>query len=342
MSIKQFKNDFTRWAIEDYHLPKSKVDKLKDVIDNKFWEELHTRNTEKYIVLRPLSNSEYLSIEYSSSDEILYQNTNEELIVGTITPSWKRGWSFIKDEDVQDIVKFFLHFAEQFIARSRALNVTGAIALTYRRACDFRFKGIYASHLEYFNINDIKLPEYKKVNIDPNFELKEEFKNWISILNCLDPLIHRAIYNYWKGIKLFEQDDFEESVTAFVACISVISEYCQNRLDQVSGNRLSKIESLNISPDLITYLEDLETLRNHFGAHPSHTKWWDFAEIFADDLEVIIDVLDKILLKLCENESNNRIITRNPDEWDTWLQKNCVHVFNAVWFHKLPPLVGDY
>ncbi|MDZ7693641.1 MAG: hypothetical protein U5K69_21400 [Balneolaceae bacterium] len=340
MSKNRFKQQFVEWARNDYKLPEKKIDALKSIIDEQFWEELESRDVLENIVLRPLSNSDSVKVSHFADDSMIYPNEDNELIVGAITPNWKHGWHFV-DDDVRDLLQFFLHFSEQYIARSRALNVTGAIALVYKIACDFRFKGLYSDLTERFSFDELRNSRYKPIEIE-SFELQEEFYNWLSILNCLDPLIHRIIYQFWKGTKLYSNNDIEDSVTSFTSCISVISEYCQNRLNQTEESRLEKIEALNIKTDSIDYLEDLELLRNRFSAHPSHTKWWDFNELFGEQLHTIIAVIKDIIQKLCEHESKNRSIKNNPEKWSSWLGNNSMLVFDSVWFHNLPPLKGEY
>ncbi|MEP2446614.1 MAG: hypothetical protein ABJI69_05265 [Balneola sp.] len=340
MSKNRFKQQFLEWARKDYQLPKEKIDDFKKVIDEQFWEELKSRDILEKIVLRPLSNSEHLKISHFADDSIIYPNKENELIVGSITPSWKHGWRFV-DDDLRDLLQFFLHFSEQYVARSRALNVTGAIALIYQTSCDFRFKGFYSDITERFSFDELRDPRYQQLKIE-SFELQDDFYKWISILNCLDPLIHRIIYQFWKGTKLYSNNDIEDSVTSFTSCISVVSEYCQNRLKQTAGDRLEKIKALNIKSDSINYLEDLEILRNRFSAHPSHTKWWDFNELFGEQLHQIVVVIKEIIEVVCEHESNNKLIERNPEKWSSWLENNSMLVFDSVWFHKLPPLKGEY
>lgn len=341
MTENKFKSQFVEWAKNDYQLPIKKIEALKRIIDTQFWKELESRDIHKKIILRPLSNSQNLEISYSSDVKMVYQNEENELVIGTIIPTWKHGWRFV-DDDVRDLLQFFLHFAEQYVARSRALNATGGIALTYGKACDFRYKGFYSTLIERFDFNDLNDPQYNKKETKESFDLKSEFNHWQSTLNCLDPLIHRIIYQFWKGSKLYDQGDFEDSVTSFASSIAVISEYCQNRLNQKSGSRLEKIEVLDIKTDSIDYLRDLEKLRNRFSAHPSHTKWWDFAELFGDQLRLIINVIKDIIEKLCEHESKNRVIENDPQKWSSWLRNNSMVVFDSVWFHKLPPLKGEY
>jgi hypothetical protein len=341
LNEKKFKSEFIKWAREDYQLPEDRISAFKHVIDKQFWSELETRDIDFNIVLRPLSNTQGLSASYSSEEVILYQNPLQELVVGSITPDWKHGWRCI-DDDVRDLLQFYLHFAEQYVARSRALNVTGAISLTFDKACDFRYKGFYSTRLNRFDLNEIKQEQYQRMIFSGKFKSKKEFNGWLDILNCLDPLIHRMVYNYWKGTKLYEQNDFEDSVTSFCSCISVVSEYCQKRLNEKGGNRIDKIEALDVHPEFREYFEDLEELRNHFGAHPSHTKWWDFSELFEEELPIIISFLKDIVKAVCLHESKNRVINKVPEKWSNWLRENGLIVFDAVWFHKLPKLKAEY
>lgn len=190
MSKNDFKNLFIRWARDDYGLPKNKISSLKHIINTQFWTELATRDIHKVILLRPLSNSQNLVIKYFSDEVLLYVNSKNELVIGTYTPTWKHGWRQI-DDDLRDLLQFFLHFSEQYVARSRTLNATGAIALTFGKACDFRFRGYYNERVELFSFDSLKDPTYKiKPDLSNNYQSKDELEQWIKLLNCLDQKIH--------------------------------------------------------------------------------------------------------------------------------------------------------
>jgi len=337
----QFKSDFIVWARE-MGLPEHKIQKLKNTLNDLFLKELTARDDQKNIVIRHLSNSGDLNLEYENKECQIFKISEEKLVVGVITPNWKIGWRNIDDEDIRDLIQFYLHFAEQYIARSRALSIIGGIALTYDRACDFRFGTLNRLRLDYFKTEERKKHLPEKVKIDELSPQIEVFKKWVEKINGLDPYIHRAIFNFWKSIRLLEISLYEESTTALNSTISVAAEYCQNRFNATSDNRFIKLEEIGLKSSYVPYLEDLEQLRNEFGAHPTDNKWWDFAEMYGDVLDHIVEIIKEILDLLCKHEATNRTINRSPENWSEWLNKNNKIVFDAVWYHKQPDLYGAY
>ena len=104
-------------------------------------------------------------------------------------------------------------------------NVIGSIALTYERACDFRYDGLQKYIIgdkAYFpTIESARnmaeqtegyVPQSK--NFANNSRKQKEFNKWMLTINALDPYIQRAIYQYWKATALFESKFREEALTA--------------------------------------------------------------------------------------------------------------------------------
>jgi hypothetical protein len=83
-------------------------------------------------------------------------------------------------------------------------------------------------------------------------------------------------------------------------------------------------------------LERLYILRCRFAAHPSKSKWWDFYEIYEDDIEQLKLSVRKLLIKYLKYENKNRLIDAHPTLWSQWFIENCDIVYDAVWFHEIP------
>lgn len=295
-------------------------------------------------ILRPLVDSEGLTCTFDSSEVWLYPNNQKQLICGVIAPSWERGWRNIsQDEFVADTISTFFHFATQYISRSRMTNVIGAIALAYERACDFRYGGLqqYAvgNKTPFPTIESAKkmarrVEEYvPAMNQSTDDSRKQrELTTWVRTINALDPYIQRAIYQYWKATALFKAHFWEEGLTALDGTASVAAQFVQDRLGAGSNPRLSLASFLKLSPRDSKQLVRLYELRCDFGAHPSRSKWWDFAELYDEDLDALKVSAKRMLWRLCEMESKNRVVESQPKSWSDWFTKNAHMILDSVWF----------
>jgi hypothetical protein len=98
------------------------------------------------------------------------------------------------------------------------------------------------------------------------------------------------------------------------------------------------IKQLGIHQAYIKQLRSLYLLRCEFSAHPAQSKWWDFSEIYDEDIDDLKDVAKIILIKFLMYKNSHRIIQPNPDKWSQWFFQYADIIFDAVWFHKLPEL----
>ncbi len=85
-------------------------------------------------------------------------------------------------------------------------------------------------------------------------------------------------------------------------------------------------------------IENLYKLRCGFSAHPAHSKWWDFSEIYEGDIEEIMYSVKSTVIKFLMFERDNRKIEKVPFCWSDWFMDNCDIIYDAVRFHKLPIL----
>ena len=139
MGYSEFKSKFVQYFLQ-YENTKSKIESLKSALDRAVEIELPSRDKNKTFQIRDITNSEKLRISYDSQFLMCnYSNKKDRVLVGTIAPAWDRGWkNFSKDDFVSDQINTFFYFANQFVYRGYQINLIGAIALTYGRACDFR------------------------------------------------------------------------------------------------------------------------------------------------------------------------------------------------------------
>src|SRR3954471_19622879 len=95
-------------------------------------------------------------------------------------------------------------------------------------------------------------------------------QGWIRELNCLDPFIHRMVFQYVRALFLFEDDYWEEGITALDGAVDVGLQFWAERLNRSGGSAMASSLVSSVNADR---LDLLNKLRNYFGAHPSLSKW---------------------------------------------------------------------
>lgn len=125
-------------------------------------------------------------------------------------------------------------------------------------------------------------------------------------------------------------DNTIDTITQFIKARLKIPTIPRKDIISVVSNEIG----LNIYSQIA--LEKLYLLRCRFASHPSQSKWWDFGEIYDEDLNIIFDSVKTVLIKMLIYESNNRKISANPSKWSDWFYENADMLFEAVWFHRIP------
>lgn len=334
---------FSQWAISA-GLPEKKAAALTAVLRRAIFEELPSRDRERNVFVRPLSNAAGLRCRFESADVWLYPTVGGRLVAGAVAPAWRAGWREIsKHEDIRDVVSDFFWSAGQYVARSRMATVIGAISLSYDRACDFRYEGLsvyavggkgimptVASARSQAN----EVADYAPLRGLPQGRGRREraLGAWVSAINALDPYIHRAVFKYWRAVGLRDANFWEESITALDSVTSVAAQYIGQRL-RVAGNARQALASVfGMSQSDARLLDELYKLRCDYGAHPGHTLWWDFSEVFERDIDAIWLASRRLLWRLCQSEQQHRRIDPAPDCWSDWFLAHGPMVLRAVWF----------
>lgn len=307
---------------------------LKEIKEN----ELPSRDETKLFKIRNFTNSENLNINLIYKNLWCKQDTENELIVGTITPDWQRNWKRIsKDEFISEQIDLFFHLVTQYVYRSYQINLITAISFTYNRLCDFRGDRIWQYYLPLYN------GEYEKfnhsINIDCNSRI-ERLKHYLEVINSLEPYINKANFYYLKAIDLMNNGFLEEAITNLDNTIDTISQYIKGILKIPTRPRKEIIEivskELQLNSKIQADLEKLYLLRCRFSSHPAQSKWWDFGEIYDDDIDNLKECVQYILIKMLQYETKNRKVSANPSKWSNWFFANANVLFEAIWFHKIP------
>ncbi len=237
------------------------------------------------------------------------------------------------------MISDFFHFAGQYVHRGRAASIIGAIAATYDKACDFRFGSL---KLDYFDVDELRNVERK--SLSPTNSVSKtrrsssrsrQFSTWVNSINGLDPYIQRAVFQLWRATALLSSDFVEEAVTALDGLTSVAALFLQDRLSIPGQTRDQLAIHLGLGKKDASNLEQLYQLRCDFGAHPSRSKWWDFAEIYDEDIDDIRQTSKKLLWHLCKAERLHRIVEPSPATWSVWFRQNAPMLFNSVWFKHI-------
>ena len=282
MGYDEFKNKFCSYY-GSFVNTQNKLSLLKNALNKVVEYDLPSRDDTYLFQIRDFTNSEELRLNICEGDLLCsYSNDEKKLFIGTLGPFWTRGWKNIsRDPYISELIGDFFHFANQYIFRSKQINLIGAIALTYGRCCDFR-----GNSLSEFIMPDLE-SEYNDFYNKIHYNLtnrSEILLHYLKIINALDPFVNKAIYYYTRSLTLREVGFDEESVTCADNMVDTVFQAIKQRISIPTMQRkdMYKIieKEILISHSTIKKLDDLYQLRCQFSAHPAQSKWWDFSEIY--------------------------------------------------------------
>ena len=340
MGYNEFKSKYCSYYCSFESL-KDKLSLFKNAFDKAIGYELPSRDDKQLFLIRDFTNSEGLQLNFCAGNLLCsYSDEEKKLYVGTLSPLWKRDWCGVsKDTFVSDQIEGFFYLVNQYIYRSSQINLIGAIALAYDRCCNFRgdslSESVMPDHESVYNdfFNKIYFNETNR---------SKTLLHYLKVLNALDPFINKAICYYTRALDLKEHNFDEESITCADNMVDTIFQAIkqQLRLPTMQRKDMNEIieKEILISKSTTEKLDNLYQLRCHFSAHPAQSKWWDFSEIYDTNIDAIMDSVKTILVKFCMYERNHCRIQRNPEKWSEWFIQNSDILFDAVWFHLLPPL----
>lgn len=338
-SINSFLSKFTQWVDKTSVLPKSSRNKLAPSFRKAILTELPKRDDWRTVQLRSFDNILRLQIDYRQDIQWVVSNHKDKLVVAAPIPAWRGTWKAVsKDVHVESIIDDFFHFASQYIARSALTETIGAIALVYNKSYDYRTASL--THSSSFRSTDLQENlrlaigcNNKQLPVSSNKQ--REFVAWLRAINGLDPYINRAIYQYWRATSLSEYDFSVDAITALDNVSSIAAEFTSNRLGIHSGNRSMLGDIFNFTKYDQKLLAKLYELRCTFGAHPSSTKWWDFNEIYDDELNQFYYLIKRLLWGLCQAEQSSRVVEPNPSSWSDWFMIHSEMLLESIWFTKI-------
>jgi hypothetical protein len=306
--------------------------------------ELPRRDQDFEVVVRDLTQTEDLTCRIELENISVFPAHDDCLAVGVCCPDWSRGWARIsRDAVVVDHVSTFFFQARQYVLRSRQASVLGAIFLTYKRACDFRgswLESRRASRTEVEPVavlNTIVTKRERSITSRRKAGRTRTLLQWVHSINALDPFVHRGIFQLVRAKNLLDGNFYEEFVTALDGLTSVSSQFAAQRLGFGALRGKDLAAALGLPEGDGAVLQHIYDLRCAFGAHPGESNWWDFSEIYEDWFPKFLDAAERTLVKLIALEQLHRTVDPDPSLWSQWFTENALHVYDAVWSHKLPP-----
>jgi hypothetical protein len=303
---------------------------------------LATRDDHQDMVVRTLDR-EGFNVNARSDVAWIYTSDNK-LVLGTVGPAWTRVRNLSSDEDVDDVIDRFVFFAGQYAVRSRLVSTIASMALSYNVVIDFR-----AADLKRTTIGPQGL--FPSIRVATSYAESElvpkrvhstrrlrELNAWMKQLNVAEPLVHRAVFQYWRASALANADFGEEAVTALDGLTTVAIEVVRTLGDDSRRiTRPEAVERLGLSGEDAERVEHLHQLRCFFGAHPPNSKWWDFSDMYADDIDSFFSTARRLIASIAQFERRHRRVGANPARWSEWFVDNAELLFDAVWFDRVPP-----
>lgn len=279
------------------------------------------------------------------AENLFCKTVGDELRIATAVPDWWFGWKKIsKLEYISEIIDGEFHFLVQYIFRASKLNILAALSYCEDIGLEFfQRSGSYTRHSDWKKERESCIEKFFDDVEYSESELGESVRDIAHKINCLDPDINRIVYYYIEAKRLKNEGFWRSAITDLQSVVDAVVDYMRKR-KKVSGEtnwRDTLKYHLRVEIKNVEQLENLYELRNNFTAHPAHSKWWDFSEIFDDEIENCFDVVEDLLLLVFNYENANRIIEKEPLRWSKWYEDNTHIIFDTIGFHKLPDMHGN-
>ena len=306
--------------------------------------ELPRRNDWVEVMTVAMDDSSALPIRVIT-DEMRVLPIDAGLAVSTVVPGWGFGWrSIFEDEEVYDILSWFLHYARQYVHRSRVASVLmiaweeharllhpfGSRGMTQRYTSE-RLAKLTESVLDVASKEVLRNWSNER---DPT-KLPLCKSDWLS-RNTLDPAIHQSIFHYLRAQALREKGFDIEAVVAFDCAVQPMGGFLAARLGLAEQpNRRAICETLGLSEDSGQLAEYVYFLRNDFGAHPGGWRWWDVGELLEEhDMEMVAQLALDVLIAAAEVEKEKRMVDPAPPDWAQWFLEHFELLWDTVWFER--------
>jgi len=285
---------------------KGQRESLRHYIKNKLRNELIGRDGELFEERRMIVDGGFKNKIYNLGVSGISAYVDQDsLWVVSYSPNWRSGWKGIANELVSDLMDSFFHFLTQYIHRCNVTPMLIVIGNKLERECEW-----------------VGSRSIKSAIVGRDVSLKETGKPidvaMVKQICCHYPPIHNACYHYLKAVKCFDLGLSEEFI---VNAASIGSIYVQN-----CGNKIDKTE--------VDVIKKLKQLRGRFAAHPSGTKWWDFGEVFENEILQYRDCIQNWVMGIGYHLRQRHIgfTDYGPD----MVMENTEEFYNSFWFNEIP------
>jgi len=305
-------------------------------------ERLTQWDESRKVVIRHAAHDDRPLVNAASPRAWIYSNGGR-IAVGAVGPHWTSVRGLTGDDHAGELIDDFVFLSGQYAIRSRLVAAIGGLALAYGSVFDFR-----SSDLESTPIGK-NYPTQGVAGVRAAYEVDHppprvsssrrngELSMWLNRLNAADPIIHRAVFQYWRAQALFNQGFNEEAVAALDGVLSVATEGVREFAGKHNSTTRAELgEALVLSREDSKHLVHMRALRSKFGAHPPLSKWWDFAEMYYEEVAEFFPLCVRVIARLVSLEEANRRIEQSPESWAAWLCANAEFLIEAVWFDLLP------
>lgn len=342
--VKRFISDFCTWAIASGMPPESRR-YFPTAIRRALRSDLPSRDGSERIVSRRFAGSNGLRLCHCSESQAFATGSDGD-VIGTVRgPVWFGGWNEVSrcDYHIQDTLWHFFLRAASYVARSRLLNGLASIALTYRVGCDDRYMETHERVVTAGDSMNASIAIDRTLPGGSANNRTRILSYWLANVNALDPWVHRAAFHYVRAMRLFNDDYWEDGVTALDACIDVASQFVRDRLGMRSSTPRTMLSSFaGLSKDQANQLVDLHEFRNFFGAHPAPGGWWDVQDHHAEYVVDMLETVERVLRNMVAAEQSVRVVPTTPTAgWSGWFVSCCNVLGPSIWFNfDGPPLLG--
>lgn len=316
--------------------------KMRDVLKNVVNKSLFDLESERLCITRHIGKTKKLNLDITNNFISVSKIKNKKLLVSVIAPSWRHilGKKRAKSDDIiYEIIKDFFWLLNQYIYRSRQVNLTVGLTLEYGKFFDFKgnnfsYRKIYEKELFTFNTktNNNKCSYYRKI---------KSIKKYLEIINCLEPQVHIACFHFMKAVQLKNKLFYAESITHLSCILEAIGNFIKKSKFCAAKNKdlVSHICSvLEVSKRTMGIMQYISELRCKMTAHSALAYWWDFDEIHEEDIDMLFHHSSIVLRKFFQYEFCNRRVQANPTNWAEWFSDNSDLMMDIVWNDSYPSL----
>jgi hypothetical protein len=264
------------------------------------------------------------------------------LAVTTVVPGWARGWrEVIPDETARDHLTWFLHYARQYIHRSRMARIL--MAAWDRDGRVLHPFGPGGTN-QFYSPGFRPAPSVVRMLDAAEREAKARWgasarerrvRSVWSRANTLDPEIHQAVFHFIRAQSLLAHDFELEAVVALDCALQAIGTMLMRggRLTN-KATRAELCVALGLEQSAAGAAMEGSFVRNVVGAHAGGWRWWDSGEVTEELVPALTRAVRQAIGRAAAIEPEMRRVDPDPASWHEWLLVNFSTVWDSVWLPK--------